>query len=70
MAKSKIGSDIRAQFTAANRIVTELSKFPATQRERIMAIVAEHQFDAQKNTEPDTRTGDLFADLAPASTEN
>lgn len=67
MAKSKIDSGIRAQFTAANRVVTELSKFGPSQRERILAIVAEHKFEAPVE---DTKTGDLFADLAPASAEN
>lgn len=67
MAKSKIGSDIRSQFTAANRIVTELSKFTEAQRARILAIVAEHKFEAPV---VDDKTGDLFADLAPTSAEN
>lgn len=67
MAKSKIGGDIRAQFTAANRIVTELSKFSASQRERILSIVAEHKFEAPAQ---DDKTGDLFDNLAPASAEN
>lgn len=67
MAKSKIGSDIRAQFTAADRIVRELGKFSPAQRERILAIVAEHKFEAPAE---ESRTGDLFADLVPASAEN
>jgi hypothetical protein len=67
MAKSKIGQDIRSQFTAANRIVTELSKFGAAQRERIMAIVAEHKFETPA---VDDKTGDLFDNIAPASAGN
>ncbi len=43
------------------------SKFGPSQRERIQAIVAEHKFDAPAE---DTKTADLFADLAPASAEN
>jgi hypothetical protein len=67
MAKSKIGQDIRSQFTAANRIVNELSKFGAAQRERIMAIVAEHKFETPA---ADDKTGDLFDNIAPASAGN
>lgn len=45
MSKTQVDNGIRAQFTAANRIVTQLSKFSAAQRARIMDIVNEHKFD-------------------------
>jgi hypothetical protein len=47
MAKSKLGNDVRSQFTAANRIIA-----------RIQDLVSEHSFVAEEPA--DTRTGDLF----------
>lgn len=64
MAKSKLGNDVRSQFTAANRIITILSGFNPVQRARIQDLVSEHKFVAE---EPDTRTGDLFANDAPSA---
>lgn len=46
MSKVKLDSGIRSQFTMAARIVRELSKFTPSQRERIMAVVVEHGFEA------------------------
>jgi hypothetical protein len=58
MAKSKLGNDVRSQFTAANRIITILSGFNPVQRARIQDLVSEHSFVAEEPA--DTRTGDLF----------
>jgi hypothetical protein len=58
MAKSKLGNDVRSQFTAANRIITILSGFNPVQRARIQDLVSEHSFVTEEPA--DTRTGDLF----------
>jgi hypothetical protein len=64
MSKSKISSGVRDQFTAANRIVTILSKFDAKQRARIQEIVSEHVYDAAPVV--DDKTADLpFEDGLP-----
>jgi hypothetical protein len=64
MSKSKISPGVRDQFTAANRIVTILSKFEAKQRSRILEIVEEHKFDVAPVV--DDRTADLpFEDGLP-----
>jgi hypothetical protein len=64
MSKSKISSGVRDQFTAANRIVTILSKFDAKQRARIQEIVSEHVYDTAPVV--DDKTSDLpFEDGLP-----
>lgn len=47
MAKAKIEIDtnVRGQFTSANRIVRELSKYSPAQRKRVLEVVLETRFD-------------------------